>query len=77
LDSSFPPTHLSHGARDPSVLPTESVRTYDQLKVLGVDTELAFVEGFGHMYEFGKESDPVVRKVLNGIVAFLVKHLEA
>lgn len=77
LDSSFPPTYLSHGTLDASVLPTESARMYDQLKVLGVDAELTFVEGFGHMYEFGRESDPVVRKVLDGIVTFLVKHLES
>jgi len=76
LDSNFPPTHLSHGVEDASVLPTESVRTYDQLKALGVDTELELVEGFGHMYEFGNESNPVVRKVLDKLVVFLLKHLE-
>jgi hypothetical protein len=76
LNSDFPPTHLSHGVEDASVLSSESVRTYDQLQALGVDTQLELVEGVGHMYERGEESDPAVRKVLDGLVEFLVKHLE-
>ena len=42
-----------------------------------MDTELELVEGFGHMYEFGNESNPVVRGVLDKLIVFLLKHLEA
>lgn len=77
LDSTFPPTHLSHGVNDLVVLPSESVRHYDQLKALGVDVQLALVEGQEHMFERGQEDDPVIRKVLDGLVNFLVRHLEA
>lgn len=47
LDASFPPTFLLHGNADNIVPLSESQKTYDRLRELGVETELEIVSG-GH-----------------------------
>lgn len=76
LTSSSPPSYLVHGVLDRTVVSSESVRTYDQLRSLGVDVELVLVKDHEHNLEIGRENDPAVRAVLDGMSAFLVKHLD-
>lgn len=75
LDASFPPTHLLHGTKDQTVLLSESVRTYEQLKAVGVDAELYTVEGGEHNFEIGNEDKEDVKTALESCLNFLVKHL--
>jgi acetyl esterase/lipase len=77
LDASFPPTHLTHGTADSSVRFSESVKTHEQLKDLGVPVELALAPDEEHMFEWGREDVPAVRKIIDSIVLFVCKHLEA
>ena len=77
IDASFPPTHISHGTGDAIVHFSESVKTYEQLKDLGVPVELALVPGKEHMFEWGREDEPAVRKILDSIALFVCKYLEA
>lgn len=48
VSESHPPTILVHGTADEVVPDQESVHHHDQLKKLGVKTELILVEGAGH-----------------------------
>ncbi|KAJ3032104.1 hypothetical protein HDV00_007991 [Rhizophlyctis rosea] len=48
LNRSFPPTVFVHGKADDVVLPAESIKTYNQLKALGVKTQLLELESAGH-----------------------------
>jgi acetyl esterase/lipase len=77
LDASFPPSHLSHGLDDSNVLFAESTKTHEQLKAAGVPNELELVPGVGHMFEWNREDEPAVRKVVDSIALFLCKYLEA
>lgn len=75
MDATFPPTYLCHGLQDTSVLPDESIRTYDQLRELGVPVELSLVEGEGHGFDWGREDEPHIKPELDRISEFLVKYL--
>jgi acetyl esterase/lipase len=48
VGADYPPSVFVHGTTDEVVLDKESVRHYEQLKKLGVRTELLLVEGGGH-----------------------------
>lgn len=48
IDSNFPPTILIHGDKDTEVLLEESTHTHEQLKAVGVVTELYTVQGADH-----------------------------
>ncbi|KAH9916866.1 Alpha/Beta hydrolase protein [Fomitopsis serialis] len=48
IDVSFPPTFLLHGDADVTVPLSESQKTVDRLRELGVKTELEIVPGGGH-----------------------------
>ena len=48
VSASHPPTVLVHGTADEVVPDQESVHHYEQLKKLGVKTELILVDGAGH-----------------------------
>lgn len=73
----FPATYLAHGLLDTAVFPEESVRTYDQLKALGVPVEISLVEDAGHYFEYGVEHKPHIKSALDDISRFLVGHLDA
>ncbi|KAH9829377.1 uncharacterized protein C8Q71DRAFT_718386, partial [Rhodofomes roseus] len=48
IDASFPPTFLTHGDKDATVPLSESQKTYDRLRELGVKAELEIVPGGKH-----------------------------
>jgi acetyl esterase/lipase len=74
-DETFPPTYLVHGLLDTSVAPEESIRTYDQLRELGVPVELSLVEGEGHCFDWQREEEPHIKAVLDKVANFLVHYL--
>jgi acetyl esterase/lipase len=53
FDSEFPPTMFLWGAED-EVVPVELARrAYEELRELGVETEIVVAEGFGHAFGAG------------------------
>lgn len=78
--SDFPPSLFTHGMADPAVLVDETIRTYDQLKKLGVEVQMVLTTdadaGGGHMFEWGRTDLPAVKMVMDDVSRFLVKHLE-
>jgi hypothetical protein len=76
--ASFPPSHVMHGVEYDLVKTAESIQTYDQLKALGAEVEMILTTnndaGGGHMFEWGREDVPEVKKVTDKISNFLVKH---
>lgn len=77
MESSFPPTYLIHGLSDTSVTPEESIRTYDQLRELGVPAELSLIEGEGHCFDWQREEEPHIKAVLDKVTNFLVNYVAA
>jgi len=75
MDANFPPTYLIHGLLDTSVLPEESIRTYDQLRELGVPVELSLVEGEGHCFEWKREEESGIKDILDKAADFLANYL--
>lgn len=78
LDASFPPTCLLHGDMDRAVSPSESWKTYEQLKELGVKTEIHILPDAGHCF-MANTTPPAVahgaEEIQNKGMAFLVKEL--
>ncbi|KAH8831732.1 Alpha/Beta hydrolase protein [Flagelloscypha sp. PMI_526] len=77
----YPPTFLFHGDNDNITLPSDSMKTYEQLKARGVDSELIIVEGADHglwdpKTPPGSTPMPIEKDVYRKGVEFLAKHIE-
>ncbi|KAL2829518.1 Alpha/Beta hydrolase protein [Aspergillus cavernicola] len=70
----FPPTFFVHGNADGMVLPDFSVRAYEELKELGVDTGLGLPEGKSHGFDVGVEVDDADFESIKAGLDFLIRH---
>ena len=73
----FPPTYFLHGGTaDVFVNYKLSVRAHEELKKLGVETELVVGEEVGHVFDLQiEDSDPLFVKYVVPALEFLEKHV--
>ena len=72
----FPPTYFSHGVPDQFVDHKLTVRAYEELKKLGVETEMVIADDIGHVFDIQiDEKDPLFGKYVVPALDFLEKHV--
>ena len=72
----FPPTYFLHGKPDVFVDHSLTVRAHEELKRLGVETELVVGEEIGHVFDVQvKEDDPLFGKYVVPALDFLEKYV--
>jgi acetyl esterase/lipase len=71
---SFPPTYFLHGKPDVFVKYELAVRAHEELKALGVETELVLGEEIGHAFDLQmKEGDALFEEYVLPALNFLEK----
>jgi dipeptidyl aminopeptidase/acylaminoacyl peptidase len=74
VTETYPPTLLLHGDKDTDVPYEQSVMMAEELARVGVEHELIGIAGGGHGFD-GDAENPAVGSALEGVMAFLDKHL--
>lgn len=77
LHAQFPATYFFHGEPDFFVDYKLSVRAHEELKALGVETEMVIGEEVGHAFDLQLRdaADPMFGKYVVPALAFLEKHV--
>lgn len=78
-DKAHPPTFIIHGDSDAIILPSESIKSHERLKELGVYNELALLPGLGHGFDDPGSVQAVSsdsRRMEHSLLDFLVKVFE-
>lgn len=70
----FPPTLFLHGDKDTDVPYEQSLIMYEELRKVGIETELITVNGADHVFDQNM-NDVQVKKAFEKTVGFLKKHL--
>lgn len=73
----FPPTYLLHGKPDIFVDYQLTVRAHEELKRVGVETELVVGEEIGHAFDLQlqDDADPLFAKYVSPAFEFLARHV--
>lgn len=73
----FPPTYFLHGEPDVFVDYKLTVRAHEELKELGVETELVIGEEIGHAFDLRLQDDmdPLFAKYVVPALEFLERHV--
>lgn len=72
----FPPTYFLHGKADSFVKYELTVRAHEELRTLGVETELVVPEGIEHAFDLQPQvGDEVFEKYVVPALDFLARHV--
>ncbi|MUG86496.1 alpha/beta hydrolase fold domain-containing protein [Paenibacillus timonensis] len=74
ISNDYPPTLFLHGDQDTDVPYEQSVKMYEKLKEIGIETKLITIEGADHVFDHDFE-DPKVQGAFIEVVDFLKTHL--
>jgi acetyl esterase/lipase len=77
VSASVPPTLIVHGLADPIVDHAQATELADALQANGVEHEVLFLKGVGHMFDLEYTSDhkPLPQDLRPVVLGFLAKHL--